>query len=158
MNSLSREIIMAAVIKVTELLCVKSFLLTRMLLSCVWLLALSPAWLLLSGQGKCWVTRLEPQGFNLGVTGSLKAYRSAWMLECLAGCLHICWMSACVWNYVCLWIFVCVFCIPMCVSEAQSRWIDRFGCYCSGQEVLTHFFFLLGCWIGKLFPPLLWPE
>lgn len=88
-DSLTKEIMMAAVMEVTELLCVKSFVPTRMLLFCLWLLAQNPAWLLLSGQGKCWVTWLEPQGLNLGVTDFLKAYRSAWMLECIAGCLCV---------------------------------------------------------------------
>lgn len=60
---------------------------------------------------------------------------------------HLLDVSLCV--KLCLLMdFLCVFFVFLCVSEAQSHWIDRFGCYCSGQEVLT-LFFLLGCWIGE---------
>lgn len=153
-NSLTKEIMIAAGMEVTELLCVRSFVLTRMLLSCLWLLAQSPAWLLLSGQGKCWVTWLEPQGLNLGVTGFLKAYRSAWMLECVAGCLCV---TGCqlvceitfAYGFVldCICVFLAYVCLwsPVCVSVVHSCLIDTFGCYCSWQDVFS----LLFCFAVK---------
>lgn len=78
---------------------VTSFALARVLLSHLWLLDQSPVWALLSGQENCWITWPKPQGLNLRDTGFLKAYRSAWMLECIAGCLCV---AGCVWNYACL--------------------------------------------------------
>lgn len=150
-NLLTKEIMMTAVMEVTALLCVKSFVLTHMLLFCLWLLAQIPAWLLLSGQGKCWVTWLEPQGLNLGVTGFLKAYWSAWMLECVAGCLCIagcqllCEITS-AYGFVCVCVCarLCVF-VYSCVCACSAELFDwRVWVLLQLAEVFS-LFFLLGC-------------
>lgn len=114
-----------------------------MLLFCIWLLAWSPAWLLLSGQEKCWVTWPESQGLNLGVMGFLKVYWS----ECLNGLLGACAsLDAGFRVDLCLLMDLCVcLCIP--VSASQCCLIGRFEYYCSWQEVFS--LFLLG-WLNRL--------